>query len=259
MKKRYDGYVIFSDVDGTLMTSDGVIPERNIKALEYFTSLGGKFSLATGRGPAKRTFEILDMLPMINFPCILLNGALIYDSGKRKTIRFSSLPDGIRERICEINYMYPDWAISVCTEDNRYQIGPPVEEGVERRKVGDINGPWGKILLHVEPKYRETSMKWLRSLSLDGTDVTASAQSLVEIVPTGVSKGAAVDEIIRDNLLDRSKTAAIGDYYNDIDMLSTDGIMAFCPENAAPEIKKLCGKTLCNVEHGALADLIECL
>jgi len=259
MSKKYEGYVLFSDVDGTLMTPDWVISKRNIEALEHFTSEGGKFALATGRGPTKRTFDLFDMVPMLNSPCVLLNGALIYDSQKRESIKFFRLPDSIKAKIIEINKNYPDWPISVCTEDNRFQIGPPVEEAVDTRNVEEITEPWGKVLLHVEPKYRIESMEWLRSYGFEGIDVTASAQSLVEIVPHGISKGFAIEEIIRTNNLDRSKVAAIGDYYNDYDMLSVKGIRTFCPENAAPEIKELCSKTVCRVENGALADLIESL
>lgn len=40
---------LFSDVDGTLITDDGIIPDKNFEAIRRFTAEGGRFSLATGR------------------------------------------------------------------------------------------------------------------------------------------------------------------------------------------------------------------
>ena len=254
---RYEGFTLYSDVDNTLLTKSWGIPERNIEALTRFTEEGGRFALATGRGPTQRTFDLLEKLPMINIPCIFLNGGLLFDSKKRETIVFHALPDSIRETILEICREYPNWPVTICTRDDRFQVGPDVEPQVSCKNIRDVALPWGKILFHVSAKTRVEAMEWLKARALAGADITASDETLVEIVPHGVSKGAALEDVIARYRLDRSKVAAIGDYFNDMDMLTVPGIRTFCPANAAPEIKAVCETTVCSVQDGALADAIE--
>ena len=76
--KRYDGLWLFSDVDGTLLTDSYLLPDRSRAALETFVSEGGKLSLATGRGASPTTRELVKSLP-INAPCVLNNGAVLYE------------------------------------------------------------------------------------------------------------------------------------------------------------------------------------
>lgn len=45
----FDGYLLVSDMDGTLLNSNGKLSEENKKAIEYFVDNGGQFTLATGR------------------------------------------------------------------------------------------------------------------------------------------------------------------------------------------------------------------
>ena len=256
---KYKGFTLYSDVDNTLLTKSWGIPQRNIDALNRFTEEGGRFALATGRGPTQRTFDLLEKLPMVNIPCIFLNGGMLFDSRTRERIAFHTLPDSLRGTITEICREYPEWPVTICTRDDRFQVGPDVEPQVLCRDIQDVALPWGKILFHVSAETRTQAMQWLEARELSGADVTASDETLVEIVPHGVSKGAALEDVIARYSLDRSKVAAIGDYYNDMDMLTVPGIRTFCPANAAPEIKKVCRTTVCSVQDGALADVIEIL
>jgi len=255
--KRFEGYAIYSDVDNTILAPDWTIAPRNLRALEEFTREGGLFALASGRGPTARTFRLFDLLPVINSPCILLNGALLYDAKERRGLSFQALPDALREWLIALHREKPEWPISVCTAEERYQIGPDVEEGVGCAAVETVPLPWGKLLFHVPEQERVSAMEWLRAQGLSGTEVTACDKTLVEIVPQGISKGVALERVIEMMGLSRNRVAAIGDYYNDLAMLSTPGIRAFCPQNAAPEIKAICEKTVCSVFEGAVADVVE--
>ena len=49
--KKFDGILLISDLDGTLLKGDKSISEENIKAIEYFKSNGGIFTFITGRVP----------------------------------------------------------------------------------------------------------------------------------------------------------------------------------------------------------------
>ena len=50
-KGKFFGYLICTDCDGTLTYDIGKVSEKNVRAIKYFQSEGGLFTLATGRFP----------------------------------------------------------------------------------------------------------------------------------------------------------------------------------------------------------------
>ncbi|MGE5677222.1 MAG: HAD family hydrolase, partial [Pseudomonadota bacterium] len=68
---KYTGYLIASDLDGTLIDSSQSISENNIAAITEFTKQGGFFAVATGRTEIT-ALPYMKLLP-INCPCILYN------------------------------------------------------------------------------------------------------------------------------------------------------------------------------------------
>ena len=47
--KDLSDIVLVSDMDGTLLNSKKEITSENLRAIERFRSMGGKFTIATGR------------------------------------------------------------------------------------------------------------------------------------------------------------------------------------------------------------------
>ena len=75
--ENFDGLLLVSDFDDTLYDSHHRVPERNLKALDYFRRQGGRFTVATGR--AHRTFSPHVHLVPIDVPVVLSNGSALYD------------------------------------------------------------------------------------------------------------------------------------------------------------------------------------
>ena len=50
-KGKFFGYLICTACDGTLTYDIGKVSEKNVRAIKYFQSEGGLFTLATGRFP----------------------------------------------------------------------------------------------------------------------------------------------------------------------------------------------------------------
>ena len=46
--KKFEGILMVTDLDGTLLRNDKSISEENLKAIEYFKSNGGIFAFVTG-------------------------------------------------------------------------------------------------------------------------------------------------------------------------------------------------------------------
>ena len=72
----------------------------------------------------------------------------------------------------------------------------------------------------------------------------------------GVHKGSALMKIAEMYNIEQKHTAAIGDYFNDYDMLKTVGLPACCGQapKAMHEIAKF---HACHCNSGAVADLLE--
>ncbi|MGN0998678.1 MAG: HAD family hydrolase, partial [Faecousia sp.] len=70
------------DYDRTLTAPDSSIPQRNIRAIEFFIENGGAFTVNTGRSiPMAQAF--IDKVP-VSAPLILYNGSAAYDVHTRE-------------------------------------------------------------------------------------------------------------------------------------------------------------------------------
>ena len=76
------------------------------------------------------------------------------------------------------------------------------------------------------------------------------------MVNENTNKGVAVLKLAEILGVDKENTAAIGDYFNDYDMLKTVGLPACCGQapKAMHEIAKF---HACHCNGGAVADLLE--
>ena len=255
---RYHGTAIFSDVDGTLMSEFRSVPQNNIDAIAYYIKEGGLFGLATGRGIL--TCRDLIQKVVVNGPCVLLNGAMIYDYQKDEAISVLQLPAGAKQMIEAVLKNRPELRAVVWGFQNRYDVGAKVKGNYHYPPnylpVEEINEPWLKLMFEVHPLERVDFIAWLESMQIKGVSITSSCDFFVEVIPQTASKGVGVERLVQHLGLNRKKVFVVGDYFNDYDMLTLPDIHSFCPQNAHPEIKKICHQTLCSVEEGCIEDLI---
>lgn len=52
--KKFEGIMICTDLDGTLLSDQCTISKDNLDAIEYFKANGGKFTFITGRVPSRQ-------------------------------------------------------------------------------------------------------------------------------------------------------------------------------------------------------------
>lgn len=89
--------LIISDLDGTLLNSDGKLSEYTVETLNRLMSCGVYFTFATARTiySAKPITEGLN----INVPCILNNGASVYDMKTGKYIKNAYISQEVSRKI----------------------------------------------------------------------------------------------------------------------------------------------------------------
>ncbi|MBE6650331.1 MAG: HAD family phosphatase [Ruminococcaceae bacterium] len=260
----FDGTLICTDLDGTLLRKDKTISKENLDAIEYFKANGGYFTYVTGRMPffSFDTYERIK--PNAPFGCI--NGGGLYDFEKKDYVMKQVISDKVMELVKCIDENFPKVGIQVNTfyktyfcKDNSVLVHFREICNAENYTCDYMNveEPVAKILFGVETEEEISGMaKMLREHPLaDDFEFIRSERTLYEILPKGITKGTAIKGICDYLGLDANKTVAIGDYDNDIPMLKAAKI-GVAVSNACENAKKVADYiTVSNEEH-AIARLI---
>ncbi|MBQ3132189.1 MAG: Cof-type HAD-IIB family hydrolase [Clostridia bacterium] len=261
----YDGIYLFADMDGTLLNDQKTIPEVNLRALEKFTAEGGMFGMATGRSPHNLSF-FPEVLPL-TAPSILDNGGVLYDVKNREYMECTYIPReksiGLVNRIIEID---PASSVQVYTCSARYQVNldpqriddPLVAlEGIYEPlcRAEDIREEWIKIVLCLPEEQLKVMLDTLdlNEIRKDYSTVH-SGRIYFEFLCHGMTKGNGI-AALRKNGNNVKKILAIGDYYNDAEMLRIADVSA-APVNAEEDIKAMVNYVTCDNNQGAVADFL---
>ncbi len=258
----FKDYLIVSDIDGTLLNAPNPIPLRNLQALREFTNHGGRFALATGRS-VDSAGQYVCQLP-VNVPCILFNGAGIYDYTKQRLLVAQYLPDHFREYVRVILERFPSIGAQLHDPETMYIVSDPyyvkkylVVENIEfvQMELEALSQKFLKLVLVMDPEMVEDVDKFVHMQHWEDVSFCRSGPYYVEMLPLGTNKGTALRQLAQ--LLNHpiSQVVAIGDFYNDLQMLQAAGISATVAE-APEDIKQLCNVVTGSFENGALADLI---
>ncbi|HHW57051.1 MAG TPA: HAD family phosphatase [Clostridia bacterium] len=264
--QRYENYLIVSDLDGTLIDSTQNISNENINAISSFVKSGGLFTIATGRTE-------INVLPYIkkleiNCPCILYNGAVIYDINRKKFLKCNFIDNQyLLNPLQNILKTYKDLCLQIFTEGKMFivsdkrKIDPYVileKQPYEMAQINDIKDePWIKIILNDTSDVLLNIQSYLNNKVPKGIISTVfSNPTYLEILPFGVSKGSALSELVKIIGINKKRVIAIGDYYNDIEMIKTAWI-GVTTGNAPPLLKKVADITVVNNDNHALFYLIK--
>ena len=262
--KKFEGIMICTDLDGTLIGSDGKISNENLDAIEYFKANGGSFTFITGRVPMTANALCETVKPNIPFGCI--NGAGIYDYKEQKYLWTAELSEGYRELLDAVERELPDMGIQINTASGIYIA----KDNPAMQPFYDIIGnhgipcdyktfsePIAKIIF--ADNDGDEINKLIKLLNAhpqaEKFDFIRSEFTLYEILPRGISKGSVMLKMADLLGIDRKKTVAIGDYNNDISMVKA-AKLGVAVKNAVPELKEVADYvTVGNDEH-AIARLI---
>lgn len=263
--KRFEGILICTDLDGTLLSSDRSISRENLEAIEYFKANGGMFTIISGRVPvtARKICDIVK--PNVPFGCI--NGGGLYDVEKQKFVWINTLPEEGMELVEHVDKLMPHIGIQVNTPENLYFCKDNSAMEKFRKLVGvpnlachytNVEPPISKVLFAHEDE--EELFKLIKLLDEHPKShkfsFVRSEHDLYEILPKGTDKSMALAKLVEILGLDIKKTVAIGDYYNDIGMVRYAGV-GISVANGCDEIKEIADYiTVSNNDH-AIARVIE--
>ena len=262
---KFEGVLLCTDLDGTILRDDKSISAENLQAIEYFKAEGGLFTIVTGRMPFAAT-EIVDTVkPNIPFGCI--NGGGVFDPWKGDYIWTSQMADGVNELIAAVDREVPEAGIQVNTfyhtyfskENDTMRIFREIQNLPNLvRHYTAVDEPVAKIVFSSEKEEQIQQIAKVLHTHPRSSEFNfiRSERSLYEILPKGIGKGAAIENLVRHLGLDPNKTIAMGDYNNDISMFHAAKI-GVAVSNACPDALAAADYiTVSNQQH-AVAQIID--
>ncbi len=272
---KFNGCLLASDVDETLV-SHGVIPKRNIEAIDYFIKEGGIFALSSGRSKEAlcSVFDYIDKSKI--GPSATANGALIYDFSADKALGFTAICEKGKKLTKYIIENMPEVGIEVHTKDVCFVPARNTETDIheEYEKIAAVLGSydeikdedWLKVLyLPSDDECRARLRAIGEEFCLDVCDffdstanINGEIKKYIEQMPKGVSKGTALRELRSTLGIKDGGLFGIGDYYNDVAMLKEVDIPAVT-EGAPDDLKQMAKYITCSCQDGAVADFINYL
>lgn len=265
--KDYSHWLVASDIDGTLNNNMRKMAKRNYSAIDRFANeLNGNFTLASARG-VQSLKPHYDKLPNIKTPAIVLNGAGIYDYNKEKMLWFNSISNDGIELAKKIVQKFKSVEAAVFMPDMIYLVKPrffgPIMMKIDglthesTKSFDDVpNGSWGKIIIFFPPNLNSKIKQVIKDEDVKDVSFIYTTKWSFDIVNSSSNKGNAVLELANILGVSQEHTSAIGDYYNDIEMLEAVALPACCAQ-APKELHDLAKFHACHCNDGAVADLLE--
>jgi Cof subfamily protein (haloacid dehalogenase superfamily) len=236
------------DLDGTLIDDDLVLPERTRKAIVAAIGRGVAVSIATGR-MARSAMRYAREIGLTD-PIVAYQGALIremptVDDGRvgRMLVHRPVAAAVAREAI--------EWTRSIGLDPHINHLERFIIRAADARAedysaflggravlvddlLGWVRRPVSKVIAVSEEPIDESVLHLARERFAGRADVTISHPRFLEFLRPGVSKGAAVRWLARRAGVPLGAVLAIGDQFNDLEMIAAVGHGAAMPDAPLP-------------------------
>lgn len=224
-------YIVASDLDGTLLTPDNRLTSFTKKILRLLDTLKVHFVFATGRNYTN-VIAIRDDLNIRSY-MITSNGSRIYNANDELIASYNLDPEVVYDLLCMAHYdsdivvnlfQQNEWLIKQYQFDQEYfhknkNINYKVYKADQLfytniSKIYFSSHNYKKLLL----LERELNARWGYRVN-----ISFSLPTCLEIIPGGVSKGYALQQVAYLLGYQLKDCISFGDGMNDQDMLSMTG------------------------------------
>ncbi|GAA3096643.1 HAD family hydrolase [Nonomuraea salmonea] len=254
--------IVATDLDGTLLTSDGTVSPRTRQALRAARAAGAEIVFVTARAP--RGVREIAARTGVDGTAICSNGAIVYDVATDEITHSSPLtPSAAREVAETLAQVLPGVGLAVETGRNvlaesayTRRIEADMAFYREVASVFDAGQPIVKLLAMSAAHTADDMYAAVADAIGDLAEVTYSGvEGLLEISAAGVTKAATLDRICQERGIDAGEVVAFGDMPNDLAVLMYAGA-GYAMANAHPLVLAAARhRTLSNDEDGVAAAL----
>lgn len=267
--------MVATDLDGTLLSKDKRVSERNRRALLRLEEAGIYAVLASGRkSPSVRDLAVSLGL---NSPIISSNGARVDLTPDGPIFLEDTIPRPMASAIYRVLKAHDVYFV-IYKRENAYLVNTHKDHyRDERRGVSGFERyPGVTPYLYTEDEERARTeglidpYKFI-AFSKDPDELAAVRRSLneetgcafssswadnIEILRPGAGKGRAIRALCDHFEFSVDQVMAFGDYTNDLEMLKTVG-MPVAMGNAAAEVKAVAKRVAPDNDHSGVAQVIE--
>ncbi|HEY7853190.1 MAG TPA: HAD family hydrolase [Caulobacteraceae bacterium] len=255
--------LIASDLDGTLLRSDGTISARTRDAIHAAKDRGLAFAFVTARPP--RYIEGLAEAAGVTGMAVCSNGAILFDIGARAVMHHERLaPEIARELVAAVRAALPDIAFAAEHGDRvAYEPLFPIFPEDSNPRVDHVHAfcdeDLTKLLLHHPEHEAELLAELVRdTVGERGQVIHSGGPKIIEIAAAGVSKATGLARLCDELKVDGSEVIAFGDMPNDLPMLRFAG-RAIAVANAHPEVLAAAHEVTASNDEDGVARRIEAL
>ncbi|XP_057832987.2 endoribonuclease YBEY, chloroplastic isoform X2 [Cryptomeria japonica] len=265
---------LFCDMDGTLLNSKSLVSPRTAEALREANSRGVKIIIATGkaRPAAMSALQLVDLagedgIISKSSPGVFLQGLLVYGKQGLELHRRNLDPDICKEAfLFSLEQQFPLVGFS---EDRMVTLfNHPLIDALHSVYFE----PKAEVMSSVEHLLSSVSVQKLLfydtaenvhnvlrphwSVATEGqARVVQALPDMLEILPSGASKGAGVQMLLDHLGVNSDEVMAIGDGENDVEMLDLVGwgvVMA----NGSDKAKAVANAIVTSNDEDGVADAI---
>jgi Cof subfamily protein (haloacid dehalogenase superfamily) len=237
--------LIATDLDGTVVRSDGSVSERTVAALRAAESSGSMVVVATGR-PPRWMRPVADALGHTGL-AVCSNGAVVYDLHTDEVLEHTpisrdvvlAVAAAVRAAVREVTFAIETRDAGFGREAS-YPVAPDVDLEPDGMRVGSLDELVSDDVIKLLVRHADLDPRGLlaaaREVAGELAELTYSSRSgLLEISAIGVTKAASLARIADRQGIRAEDAVAFGDMPNDLPMLAWAG-RGYAMANAHPDV-----------------------
>ncbi|MEP7763550.1 HAD-IIB family hydrolase [Sanguibacter sp. 25GB23B1] len=257
--------VVATDLDGTLLRSDGTLSSRTRAAISWLEETGTSVVFVTARPP--RWLDDLADAVGGHGTAICLNGACLYDVAGRRPLSFTGFrPSLLAALVDELRVAAPGIAFGLerasgAVFDPHYTTTEfVIPAHTPRQAVGDVlEESVGKLIARADGVPHDDFLARVSATVGDRAHLAYSgAVGLAEMTPVGVTKAAALARWCEGHGVQASEVWAFGDMPNDLPMLRWAGT-SIAVANAHPDVLAEASLTTASNDDDGVARALDVL
>jgi len=255
-------FVVATDLDGTLLRSDGTVSDRTRAALAAAEEAGALVAFVTGR-PPRWLAPVADATGHRGL-AVCANGALVYDLAREEVVRSDVMDvEAAVEVVAALRDAIPGVAFAAERLDGfrhqrayRMRYDLPTARLVEDAQL--LDAPLVKLLVRLEGEVDPDDLM-ARAVEVVGARATvtrSSTDGLLELSGASVSKASGLARLAEDAGAGPADVTAFGDMPNDLPLLEWAG-HAVAVANAHPAVLALADEVTASNDDDGVARVVE--
>ena len=245
-KRKLKYSIVFCDIDDTLLDDRLQISKLTASAIHQYISCNGKFVLVTGRNylSTKKIYNSLNLDTLL-----IVNQGIVYNPKTDQILYEKSFNTYDLIKLCKLleqknvyfqlfcdniiyvkkKTFYSQQYIQRC-EVKIVETGELLSSFIVRKKIS-----FSKLMIECDEAFIDPLFFEIVEQFEGVFSITKSKSWIIEISPLGLTKGNAIEYILKEYGIRKDRAMAIGDSDNDISMFNKVGF-SIAVKNSSPDI-----------------------